>query len=117
MRASIEYLFAGLPVVSTLSRGGRDQFFDSDCCVSVPPSPQLIAEAVRELIAQRIPRDYVRRRTMHRLALHRERLIQFTHQGLAAMGCERPPLLQWPWLNEGRGLYSVTEFHRHLLSG
>lgn len=117
MRASIEYLFAGLPIVSTLNRGGRDQFFDSDCCVSVPPSPQLIAEAVRELIAQRIPRDYVRRRTMHRLALHRERLIQFTHQALAAMGRERLPRIDWPWLRDGRGFYSVSEFHRVLLAG
>lgn len=115
MRASIEYLFAGLPVVSTLSRGGRDQFFDSDFCVTVPPAPQLIADAVRELIKLEIPRQYVRRRTMHKLALHRERLIQAVHRMLASMGCARLPKLDWPWLGDARGLYSVSDFHKALM--
>ena len=114
-RSTAEYVLSGLPVVSTLSRGGRDQFFDSDFCVTVPPAPQLIADAVRELIKLEIPRQYVRRRTMHKLALHRERLIQAVHRMLASMGCARLPKLDWPWLGDARGLYSVRDFHKALM--
>ncbi|MDF3073368.1 MAG: hypothetical protein K0S54_1035 [Alphaproteobacteria bacterium] len=112
MRASIEYLFAGLPIVSTLNRGGRDQFFDADVCVTVPPSPKLIAEAVRELIRLDLPRSWVRQRTMHKLASHRERLIAAVQQAMLAMGCERMPKVDWPWLVEARGHYSIADFHK-----
>lgn len=112
MRASIEYLFAGLPIVSTLHKGGRDQFFDSEFCVVVPPSPKLIAEAVQELIKLDIPAGQVRLRTMHKLARHRERLVQVVHQALAMMGCQRPPKLDWPWLVEGTDYYSLADFHK-----
>ena len=37
MLASIEYLLAGLPVVSTPSLGGRDHYFDDEYCLIAPP--------------------------------------------------------------------------------
>ncbi|WP_164127899.1 glycosyltransferase, partial [Stenotrophomonas maltophilia] len=37
MCASMEYLMAGLPVVSTPSVGGRDVYFDPDYCIIAEP--------------------------------------------------------------------------------
>ncbi|THD64008.1 MAG: glycosyltransferase family 1 protein [Bradyrhizobium sp.] len=75
MRASIEYLFAGLSIVSTPSLGGRDYFFDDEFCIIAEPDPRSIREAVDALIARNIPRDYVRSRTLARVELDRRRYI------------------------------------------
>lgn len=111
MRASLEYLFAGLPVVSTFSIGGRDQFFDGDLCAVVPPEPALIAAAVRELAARELPRAQVRMRTMHKLAPHRERLMQLVMQSLASIGHSGTADIVWPWLHIER-VPKVETFHR-----
>ncbi len=42
MKASMEYMLAGLPLVSTPSRGGRDHFFDPDYCIIAQPDPRAI---------------------------------------------------------------------------
>jgi hypothetical protein len=44
MRASIEYLFAGLSVVSTPSIGARDYFVDDEFCIICEPDPRSIRE-------------------------------------------------------------------------
>lgn len=77
MRASMEYMMAGLPIVSTPSIGGRDYFFDPDYCAIVQPDPRAIAEAVAGLIARNIPRDYIRRKTLARVERERERFTAF----------------------------------------
>jgi hypothetical protein len=81
MRASIEYLFAGLAVVSTPSLGGRDYFFDDEFCIIAEPDPRSIREAVDALIARNVPRDYVRKKTLARVDLDRRRYIDLV-QGL-----------------------------------
>jgi glycosyltransferase involved in cell wall biosynthesis len=81
MRASIEYLFAGLSVVSTPSLGGRDYFFDDEFCIIAEPDPGSIREAVDALIARNVPRDYVRKKTLARVGLDRRRYINLV-QGL-----------------------------------
>ena len=75
MRASIEYLLAGLSVVSTPSLGGRDYFFDDEFCVIAEPDPRSIREAVDAVIARNVPRDHVRARTLARVGLERRRFI------------------------------------------
>ena len=77
MYASMEYLLCGLPVVSTVSRGGRDFYFDPDFCSVVPPEPTAIAKAVQELIARRIPAEYIRSRSLARVAHDRSRFVRF----------------------------------------
>jgi glycosyltransferase involved in cell wall biosynthesis len=77
MRAAIEYLFAGLSVVSTPSLGGRDYFFDDEFCIIAEPDPRSIREAVDAVIARNIPRDYVRAKTLARVAVERGRYIKF----------------------------------------
>ena len=52
MFASTEYLLAGLPVVTTPSRGGRDVYLDDEFCLTVPPDPRAVATAVAALKAR-----------------------------------------------------------------
>ncbi len=75
MRASMEYMLAGLSVVSTPSLGGRDYFFADDYCIICPPDPRSVREAVDALIARNIPRDYVRQKTLARVNAERQRYI------------------------------------------
>ncbi|MDC0480045.1 glycosyltransferase, partial [Candidatus Marinimicrobia bacterium] len=49
--ASIEYLLAGIPVVSTKNIGGRDYFLDNRFCRIVSSNPKAIKNAVDELIS------------------------------------------------------------------
>lgn len=81
MRASIEYLFAGLSVVSTPSLGGRDYYFDDEFCIVATPDPRSIREAVDALVARNVPREYVRKKTLARVDLDRRRYINLV-QGL-----------------------------------
>jgi len=81
MRASIEYLFAGLSVVSTPSLGGRDHYFDDEYCIIAEPNPRSVREAVEALITRAVPREYVRARTVARVEVDRARYIAFV-QGL-----------------------------------
>ena len=86
MRASMEYLMAGLPIVSTPSIGGRDYFFDPDYCAIVPPDPRAIADAVAAMVARNIPRNYVRERTLARVKRERERFIAFVQSHIEREG-------------------------------
>jgi Glycosyl transferases group 1 len=47
MLASCEYLLCGIPVVSTPSKGGRDEFFSPQNSIIVPPDPAQVAKAVQ----------------------------------------------------------------------
>jgi glycosyltransferase involved in cell wall biosynthesis len=81
MRAAVEYLFAGLSVVSTPSLGGRDHYFDDEYCIIAEPNPRSIREAVDALVARAIPRDVVRAKTLARVEADRARYIALV-QGL-----------------------------------
>lgn len=50
--ASLEYLLSGLPVVSTKSLGGRDDFYDSYNSRIVDPIPDDIERAVQTIVQQ-----------------------------------------------------------------
>ena len=71
MYASVEYMLAGLPVVTTPSRGGREVFIDPEFCTTVEPDPQAVRAAVDGLIAADIPREHIRASTLERLGAHR----------------------------------------------
>ncbi len=64
MRASMEYLLAGLPVVSTVNLGGRDRYFHQDYSITVEADPRQIREAVEALIARGLPPASVRKRAL-----------------------------------------------------
>jgi glycosyltransferase involved in cell wall biosynthesis len=61
MRASIQSLLCGLPIVSTPSVGGRDRYYTDDTALIVEPTPEAVASGVRDLIARRLSRESVRR--------------------------------------------------------
>lgn len=68
--ASLEYLLCGLPVVSTRSLGGRQDFYDAENSVLVPATPQAVGEGVAALIGRlakgQISREEIRRRALRR---------------------------------------------------
>jgi glycosyltransferase involved in cell wall biosynthesis len=48
MYASMEYLLCGIPVVSTPSKGGRDQFFNNENSIITPAQTDAVAQAVQK---------------------------------------------------------------------
>jgi glycosyltransferase involved in cell wall biosynthesis len=77
MTSSMEYLLAGLPIVSTPSRGGRDRYFHPDTALIVDPDPRSVREAVAALIARNIPREHVRQTTLKLIAPERQAFNAF----------------------------------------
>jgi hypothetical protein len=97
MFASTEYLLSGLPIVSTPSKGGRHVYYDDEYCWTVPPNPWLIAEAVKALNAKKIPRSYIRRRTLARLEQDRARFLQLVNAILEESGSDDRLAMPWPF--------------------
>lgn len=89
MRASMEYLLCGIPVVSTHNRGGRDFFFHPDYSATVDADPRAIASAVSELSRRAPPAEEIRARALAqvvdvRLILRDALREAFAAQGLAS---------------------------------
>jgi hypothetical protein len=74
MVASMEYLLAGLPVVSTPEVGGRQVFADPEFWLTVPDTAQAVRDGVLELIGRNIPPERIRARTLETIHIHRGRL-------------------------------------------
>ena len=77
MRVAVEYQMAGLPIVATPCRGGRDHHLDPQTWTIVPPEPGAIRDAVEAWKARPPPREWVRARTLARIAADRERFVSF----------------------------------------
>ncbi len=71
--ASIQYLLADLPVVSTPSLGGRDVFFSDEYAAVVPPEPSAVARAVEQFVRDRPPAMSIRRKTLEKIYEFRRR--------------------------------------------
>ena len=95
MLASIQYLLAGLPVVSTASRGGRDAFFDPDYVRIVADDPASVAAGVREMASCPVPAEEIRRRTLERIEPHKARLFELLDMICAAE--RRPAISRSRW--------------------
>lgn len=74
MFASIEYLLTGLPVVSTRSAGGREEFADPQYWLTVDDTAEAVAAGVAEMIGRNLSREHIRARTLERVHRHRARL-------------------------------------------
>jgi glycosyltransferase involved in cell wall biosynthesis len=72
--SSIEYLCRGLPVVSTVSRGGRDRFFTSENSITCEPHPAAVEAAVAEAVA-RLRSGAFDRKKIRANALHEVELL------------------------------------------
>ncbi|VAW10637.1 hypothetical protein MNBD_ALPHA09-1935 [hydrothermal vent metagenome] len=79
MRASIEYLYCGLPVVSTPCYGGRERYYHPDYCRIVEPDRNAVTKAVRDLARADIDPFFVRRRTLSIINRERTNFIRFVN--------------------------------------
>jgi glycosyltransferase involved in cell wall biosynthesis len=83
-------------VVSTVNRGGRDLFFDDQYCLTVEPDPQIIANAVQEVVARNVPREEIREKTISIQMRERERFIQFIDRLIEETGKRSDFRARWP---------------------
>ena len=74
MFASMEYLMAGLPVVSTPALGGRHVFADPEFWLTVADNNEAVRDGVIELTARNVPPERIRALTLKRVYAHRARL-------------------------------------------
>jgi hypothetical protein len=87
--AAMEYMLAGLPVVSTPSLGGRDIYFDPDYCAVVDPDPRSVRDAVTALRDRNIPRTHIRDRTLRRIEPSRRRFLALVDDIIEELGATR----------------------------
>lgn len=75
MTAAVEYLLAGIPVVTTTNRGGRDFFLDGRFTRWVAPDAKEVAREVKNLIDERIPPEFIRAETIRKLDAANEEFL------------------------------------------
>lgn len=95
MYASIQYMLSGLPVVSTRSKGGRDEFFDDRYVKIVDDSPEAVKAGVEEMIGRNIPAGLVRGETIKKITVHRERFISLVQRIYGEQGIDRDFGEEW----------------------
>ncbi len=109
MRASIEYLYCGLPVVSTASKGGRALFFSPHFVEIVEAEPTAVAKGVERFRTDPPDPRMVRERTLERVLRIRarflERLSKVIEADAFALADSRL------WLPQFRG--SLVEWEEH----
>jgi len=86
--ASIQYLLCGLPVVSTMSYGGRDVFFDPDYVAIVDDTPEAVAQGVKRMCNLEISSEEIRQRTLLKIKDHRNYLIRACQEIYNETGCD-----------------------------
>jgi glycosyltransferase involved in cell wall biosynthesis len=90
MLAAVEYMLAGLPLVSTPCRGGRELFFDDRFVAIVQPTARHVAEGVCELIRRQVDPGVVRNITLERLRVHRYAMCAYVQQVIRDRGGAAP---------------------------
>lgn len=75
--ASTEYLLCGIPVVSTPSKGGRDEFFNSVHVKIVAPKPEAVERAVAEWVESVPDPIEIRTAVLLKMKEHRQRLLEW----------------------------------------
>ncbi len=76
MLVAMEYLLAGLPVVTTVNRGGRDYYLDGRFSLHVADKPADIRDAVETFVKEQIPPEVIREETIRKLMLSRVKFSQ-----------------------------------------
>jgi hypothetical protein len=98
MRASIEYLYCGLPVVSTPNIGGRNRLSDPAYWIEAEPTAPAVAAAVRTLLARNIDPKIVRQGAIEKIRPDRIRLINLIAAIFAEEGVRFPKDADWTQL-------------------
>ena len=95
MYASIQYLLAGLPIVSTKSIGGRDVFYEDDFVMIVDDNAEAVAEGVKSIIKRNIGPEMIRRKTIDKMQEHRDRFISTIQNIYDTEGINRNFTTEW----------------------
>jgi uncharacterized protein (TIGR01627 family) len=111
--ASMEYMLAGMPVVSTPSQGGRDVYFDPEYCLICEPNAAAVRDAVKTLKARKLSRAYIRARTLAKIEPERRRFLTLVDDMIASLGGRRRFDGPWPFA-ETSGMVAWEPFEKHL---
>ena len=89
MHASMEYLLSGLPIVTTVNKGGRDFFFDGRYVRWCNADAKGVVETVHALEADSPPAGFIREETLRKVDYHLEerlpllaRMLGISHSDL-----------------------------------
>jgi len=116
MHSSIEYLLAGIPVVTTPALGGRDFFFEPEFSSTVEPDRTAVAEAVEHFKLAGLDPLQIRTATLRRVYSERERFFNFINGLLRAEGERRDIRDEWEsiFCNKLLGWEPLDVFLSHL---
>lgn len=108
MLASFESLLCGVPVVSTPSKGGRDEFFDTENAIIVSPEAKDVAAAVEHWKVRTPDPQAIRATALARLADHRQRFCEYVAAVIRSHGGEvvSPNHLYDRYFNRSGGMSS-----------
>jgi hypothetical protein len=76
MKACMEYLLSGIPVVTTVNKGGRDFFLDGRFTIWVDDDPQAVLDAVDCFVENKISPEFIRDETIKKISSSNEIFIQ-----------------------------------------
>ncbi|MFA5984827.1 MAG: glycosyltransferase [Methylococcaceae bacterium] len=113
MLASIEYLLAGLPVVSTPSYGGRDVFFDDSYTLIVEDNAKAVSEGVAIMAAKKLDPLMIRQATLNKIAEHRERFVKLVESITIKEGLEADAKKVYA-MNFPKHIYKLRPLHKIL---
>jgi glycosyltransferase involved in cell wall biosynthesis len=102
MHASIEYLLAGLPVVSTINKGGRDEFFGAAYTRTVAADARDVAAACQDLISKGLEGEDIRNATIARQRSGLQRFWGFVDRLLAERGQNSRIEGSWPQIYQDK---------------
>lgn len=86
MWASMEYLMAGLPVVTTKNIGGRDHYLNDDYTKWVVPTANGVREGVKFFVQNPLDRDAIREQVLHKVRHDRYSFLEVLNDHLVAHG-------------------------------
>jgi glycosyltransferase involved in cell wall biosynthesis len=95
MYASVQYLLAGLPVVTTRSIGGRDVFFDDEIALTVEATAEAVADGVGGMIGRDLDPEYVRAKTLAKMKIHRDYFVDLVQSIYHQEGVARDFSGEW----------------------
>jgi len=75
MRAAIEYLLCGIPIVSTPSWGGRQRYFNQFNSILSAPDPKKIAYAIKTIESRSLSKTDIRNETMSIIKFERNNFL------------------------------------------
>ncbi|HCX72824.1 MAG TPA: hypothetical protein DHM37_03815 [Candidatus Cloacimonas sp.] len=89
-----EYLLCGLPVVSTLNKGGRNVFLQKYGKL-VEADPEAVQEAVEEFIDKKYSAEDIRETAIMHMKQHRKRFIELINKIYAEAGVNKDFAKEW----------------------